>query len=222
LADTPKKTTALLEARQIRPRHLQWKQTVDLAVHAGEIVVIQGPNGAGTTSLLAAINGTDSTHEGLCLVDGQPVATLHGERRRQTLAYMPQQEPQPSGFTVRERVALGAKNTSSIDNALHRLGLQDLANRAVATLSGGEARRCTLAAILAQQSRCLIVDEPTNHMDPDWTERTGQILTTLAKQESRAVLVVLHNLPLANAIADRIITLGPDGTITENPAPPNP
>ncbi len=211
-----------MQALGILPSNLNWKHSLDLTLYAGQIVVVQGPNGAGKTSLLNALTGANTPRHGTCLLDGKPVGRLHGKQRRHTLAYMPQQEPRPAGFTVRERIALGAMDDASVDDAIEALGLHQLANRPVATLSGGEARRCTVAATIAQKSRCLIADEPTNHMDPEWTAKTGRILTRLARESETALLLVLHDTQLAHAIADRIITINPDGPTPDPTEPAKP
>jgi ABC-type cobalamin/Fe3+-siderophores transport system ATPase subunit len=205
--------TPLLRARGILPPHVSWKRHFDLDLTPGEIVAILGPNGVGKSTLLSTIVGAATPIEGTCTVDNVPIGHLHGASRRAALAFLSQHDPTPSGFLVREHVALGSRAIDSQRDALQDLGLVELAERRIETLSGGETRRCSLAAAIAQDSRCLIADEPTNHMDPEWVARTGELLKDLADRKQKAILVVLHDIPLARRIADRIVQIEPDGPV---------
>ncbi|HVK74191.1 MAG TPA: ABC transporter ATP-binding protein [Kofleriaceae bacterium] len=182
---------------------------VELTVHAGERIALVGGNGSGKTTLLRALAGIDRPHAGTIAWAGG--ALPPGPARAAAVGVVFQGEP-PSRFDVRTLVGLGlaldgplspsARRT--VDAALAAAGLAGLAERACASLSGGEAQRALLARALVAGPRLLLLDEPTNHLDP---ARQAALLDELDRLRGTvAVVIATHDLGLA-ATCDRVALL---------------
>ncbi|HLS79144.1 MAG TPA: heme ABC transporter ATP-binding protein [Nocardia sp.] len=189
---------------------------VGFQVAAGEIVALVGPNGAGKSTLLAALAGELTPAEGRVELDGRALThwtPLDMARRR---AVLPQSHTVGFPFTAREVVAMGrapwARTPRDLDDdrvveqSLAAADVTHLAHRSFPTLSGGERARVALARVLAQQTSTLLLDEPTAALDLGHQEQVLRLAAARAG-EGAAVVVVLHDLGIAAAYADRVAVL---------------
>lgn len=186
---------------------------IDLDVHAGEIIALAGPNGAGKSTLFGALAGDIPATGGDVRIDGEPIAHWSAVELAQRRAVLPQQIVMSFPFRVREVVAMGRApwaNTPfedaderAIDDAIAAGDVGDLAGRQFLSLSGGERARAAFARVLAQETQWLLLDEPTAALDIHHQEH---LLKTVRDRVSAGAgaLVVLHDLALAAAHADRI------------------
>lgn len=178
-----------------------------MQLHAGERLSIVGPNGAGKSTLLKIIMGLLSPTQGTVSAFGKPCAVeadFHEMRRRIGFVF---QDADDQLFcpTVAEDVAFGPLNLGKskaqalaiVDEVLSRLGLLHLRDRVTHKLSGGEKRLVTLATVLAMEPDVLILDEPTNALDPDNYARLVEILKGL----DQAILLVSHDPDFRHEIA---------------------
>ncbi|MCC5951408.1 MAG: heme ABC transporter ATP-binding protein [Acidimicrobiia bacterium] len=188
----------------------------DLVVRAGEVVALVGPNGAGKSSLLAALSGDLPLAEGEVTVGGRPLGAcdaLDVARRR---AVLPQHAAVSFGFTVADVVRMGrapwartpaaADDDPAVASAMALAEVDHLANRSVLTLSGGERARVALARVLAQRTQLLLLDEPTAALDVHHQELVLDVVTSQAASGC-GVVVVVHDLSMAAAMADRVVVL---------------
>jgi iron complex transport system ATP-binding protein len=189
---------------------------VDLDVVAGQILALVGPNGAGKSTLLAALAGELELASGTVELDGRALrdwATVDMARRR---AVLPQTHTVGFPFTAREVVAMGRApwartprredDEAAIETALAATDVSHLAARAFPALSGGERARVALARVLAQDTPTLLLDEPTAALDLGHQEAVLR-LTRDRAAAGAAVVVVLHDLGVAAAYADRVAVL---------------
>jgi iron complex transport system ATP-binding protein len=189
-------------------------ENVSLLVAPGACVAIVGPNGAGKSTLLRALAGLSTgIVSGRILLGEKSLAHLSVHELASRRAFVPQDNPMPFAFSVREAVSLGvgdgAAAPGAVDAALDRFGLLPFADRSVLALSGGERQRVALARAFAQNTPLLLLDEPTAHQD---LRHAGRVLTgarefVAEKREARAVIAVLHDLNLANDWADAVLLL---------------
>jgi iron complex transport system ATP-binding protein len=198
----------------------------DVAVRAGELVALVGPNGAGKTTLLAALAGDVGRAAGRVEVDG---AALEGwtpldlARRR---AVLPQQVQLGFPFLVEEVVAMGrspwagtdaeARDAAAVAAALQEADVAHLVGRRFPTLSGGERARVALARVLAQSTQLVLLDEPTAALDVHHQE---VVLAALRRRVDggAGVVVVLHDLDLAAAHADRVVVVARGRVAADGP-----
>ncbi len=199
---------------------------VELAVEAGEFVVVLGPSGSGKTTLLNLIGGLDAASGGEIRVAGKAITGASrgqlAEYRRHTTSFIFQTFNLFPGLTALENVEFGAEAAGRRDSEaiarqrLEAVGLADRMDHFPHQLSGGEQQRVAIARALATGNPVLLADEPTGELD----FRTGvSILELLRAQVSaeRAVLVVTHNREIARA-ADRVVELS-SGRIVSDGAP---
>lgn len=176
---------------------------VRLRVGAGEFVALLGPNGAGKTTLLRSALGLVPPATGSVTVDGSDVRALSPRDRARALAWLPQQPFVPEPVPALEAVLAAryrfdetaAQAASAARRALARAGAAELAPALLSELSGGEKQRVALAALLAQEARVLLLDEPANHLDPAQQAETYALLGALAA-EGQGILCVTHDVNL--------------------------
>jgi iron complex transport system ATP-binding protein len=205
---------------------------VSFELRCGLLLGVIGPNGAGKTTLARLLCGVAQPSAGSVVLRGRPLAGLARREIARELAVVPQELALEFPFRVREMVAMGRAphlgalaregpvDRAAVERALAELGLEPLAERTFATLSGGEKQRVLLARARAQQADVLLLDEPTAHMDLghrlyafEWLKRW------LAEAPARrAALVVTHELELAGRFADRLLLLH-DGRVAAEGAP---
>lgn len=189
---------------------------VSLNVQSGEVLALIGPNGAGKSTLIRAVSGVIPTQSGRVRTNGDDFHSLTPIQRAKYLAVVPQAVSLPPAFTVWETVLLGRTpylgflgqpSRSDEDlarRALERVNAQNLAERRVGELSGGEQQRVLLARALCQSTPILLLDEPTAHLDLQYQVSLLDLVRELAHHDNLAVLIALHDLNLAARYADRV------------------
>lgn len=197
---------------------------VSFNVSPGEIMALIGPNGAGKSTLIRAVSGVLKIKSGHVRFDNQNLTSLHNKERAKILGVVPQARPLGGAFTVEQTVLLGRtahmdwlgragpNDHATAEWAMQKTGIQSLAQRRNAELSGGEQQRVLLARTLAQQTPVLLLDEPTTHLDLKHQINFLTLIQELAHQEKKAVVMALHDLNQVSMYADRV-TLLVDGKV---------
>jgi len=208
---------------------------VDLHVNAGEVLGLVGPNDSGKTTVCLVAAGlapgvTGGRLEGDVRLSGEAAGALGAGGASPHVGILFQQpRSQLSGtaMTVWEEIAFGPRNlglpiddiADRVERAVGLLGIEELAARDPARLSGGQGQLVAFASVLAMEPAALVLDEPTSQLDPEGTRLVGEAIARAAAQRRSAVLVVEHKTALLASIADRIVVLGPGGrSILTGPA----
>ncbi|MCW5942551.1 MAG: ABC transporter ATP-binding protein [Fimbriimonadaceae bacterium] len=184
---------------------------------SGSVTALLGPNGSGKSTLLKTLVRTLRPLAGEAFVEGKPLSSLSDADLARCVAFVPQEEDHRFPFTAREVVVMGrlARSRSLFDtpedrvageDALRRTDCLDLADRPVTELSGGERQRVLIARALAQGTRILLLDEPTSHLDVSHVVDLVRLIRAVAT-EGYTVLVAVHDLNVASAVADRALLL---------------
>ncbi len=219
-ATGPPGTATLLEARgvEVTIDGTEIVRGADLDLAAGELVAIVGPNGAGKSTLVRAVSGLVRPSAGTVRWSGRELHRMRGRELARARAFVPQRMPVPAGVSVTEAVTIGRSallrplgrmtraDRAGIDGAMERAGVSGFAERALTTLSGGELQRVQIAIGLAQEAPVLIADEPTSQLDLGAAIDVSGLLRELA-DSGLAVLLVVHDLALAAAVADRVVVV---------------
>ena len=202
---------------------------IDLTVGDHEFAGLVGPNGSGKSTILKAIYRVHSPSAGRVLLDGKDLLSLRPKDAARRIAVVTQESTSEFDFTVREMVMIGRtphkgsfdRDTDAdhglIDQAIERVGCQELAYRRFNTLSGGEKQLILIARALAQEADHLILDEPTNHLDIHHQVEILELVAGLGV----TVLAALHDLSLAALFcrtiyvlrAGQLLTGGPPGAV---------
>ena len=189
---------------------------ISLTIPAGKVTVIAGPNGCGKSTLLKAVAGVLPS-EGAILLDGQELDAKDPRKRAQAVAFLPQNRSVPE-ITV-ERLVLHGRfpylcyprryrkaDLEIARGAMARMGIEDLAQRSVATLSGGQRQKAYIAMALAQDTQVVLLDEPNTFLDIAHQLQLMEQARALAA-EGKTVVLVLHDLAMALEYADELVVL---------------
>ncbi|MFE7119943.1 heme ABC transporter ATP-binding protein [Streptomyces sp. NPDC057654] len=189
---------------------------VDLVVAAGEVLALVGPNGAGKSTLLAALAADLPAESGEVRVDGRAAAGWSAPDLALRRAVLPQSAAVSFPFAVEEVVRMGRApwagtpaedaDDDAVYEAMAAAEVAEFAERPFSALSGGERARVALARVLAQRAPLLLLDEPTAALDLRHQELVLRVCRERAAAGD-AVVVVLHDLGLAAAYADRVAVL---------------
>ncbi len=190
-------------------------EEVRLEVARGEVVAVTGPSGAGKTTLLRLVAGLERPDAGEILLDGRlassPRRLVPPHRRGVGLSMQhPALWPHMTVMEHLEFVAgprTGAGARKRVEIHLAALGLAGLADRRGAELSGGEARRLSLARALVAGPKILLLDEPLAHLDPTLRDVVlGHVITT-AREEGMTVLLVSHRPEDLREVSHRVVRI---------------
>jgi iron complex transport system ATP-binding protein len=169
-------------------------------IPAGSITVIVGPNGCGKSTLLAAIAGDIAPDKGTITIDDLHPILTSASTLASIRAMAVQNQSFTLGFTVREMIEMAGDSTHVID----ALGLAEIADRLVTTLSGGEAQRVAIAQAIAQKTPVLLLDEPLAAQDIYSRRKVISLLQNLA-ETGTTVVVVAHSTETELTWADKVI-----------------
>ncbi|MFF9081744.1 heme ABC transporter ATP-binding protein [Streptomyces rubiginosohelvolus] len=207
----------------VRLGQRQVLDSVDLTAHAGEVVALVGPNGAGKSTLLAALAADLAPASGEVRIDGRPATTWSAPELALRRSVLPQSAVLSFPFPVEDVVRMGRapwagteredEDDAAVAAAMAATEVTRFADRPFSALSGGEKARVALARVLAQRAPLMLLDEPTAALDLRHQELVLRICRERAAAGD-AVVVVLHDLGLAAAYADRAAVLH-DGRIAE-------
>ncbi|MBB1255112.1 ABC transporter ATP-binding protein [Streptomyces sp. OF3] len=203
---------------------------VDLRVEPGELTALVGLNGCGKSTLLRLVAGLLRPASGRVLLGEDDLARLTRRATARRVALLHQSAPAVPGLTVRQLVRQGryaargplgmlrAGEDSTVARALADAGVAAWADRPVDALSGGERQRVRLAMALAQDTRVLLLDEPTTYLDLRHQLEVLQTVVRLREERGLTVLMVLHDLAHAARFAERIVALR-GGVVVADGAP---
>ncbi len=198
---------------------------VTAQLRRGRVTAICGPNGAGKSTLLSALAGLIAPTSGTVTLSGQPLTEIQPGERARRIGFLPQTAQVAWNLSVRTLVALGRlphhtsaqENAEATENAIATMQLEALAERQIATLSGGERARALLARVLATQPQWILADEPLAALDLAHQQSLAARLRQVA-HEGRGVLLVVHDLALAMNHADHVVVLD-HGSVVASGAP---
>lgn len=179
---------------------------LDLAVRAGEVLALLGANGAGKTTALGLLTGRLAPDEGRAELFG---LDPRQRRARHGIGVMLQEAQLPDTLRVAELVRLQSGYYAAprpLAETLALAGLEDLAGRPYAALSGGQQRRLQFALAICGRSPLLFVDEPTTGLDVAARRNFWRVIRDL-RDEGTAIVLTTHYLEEADALADRIVLL---------------
>ncbi|MBO6916895.1 MAG: ABC transporter ATP-binding protein [Rhizobiaceae bacterium] len=182
---------------------------VSLDVAAGEILCVMGRNGAGKTTLLRSIMGIVQIEDGVISLEGEAINTLPGhEIPRRGIGYIPQGRRLFPELTVSENIEMGLMvrkvSNDTRDWVLDLFPrLRERLDQRAGTLSGGEQQMLATARALALRPKVLLLDEPTEGLQPSMIEQIRQVILKM-KDEGFAIVLVEQRIDAVLALADRV------------------
>ena len=191
---------------------------ISARVDAGQWLALLGPNGSGKTTALRTVCGLVD-FDGDVLVGTTSIRAMGKRALARAVAFLPQHPTMPSGLRAQTYVLLGrtphlsyfAQETdddrSVVAAVLRRLGIEALADRDVASLSGGERQLVVLARALAQEPSVLVLDEPTSALDVGHQQDVMEVIDDLRRRDGIAVISAMHDLTVAGQFAGDVVML---------------
>jgi urea transport system ATP-binding protein len=189
-------------------------QSASLSVGKGEFLSVLGRNGVGKTTLLRTILGLMSKSDGSIQLDGVELNTLPTHQRAVLgLGYVPQGRGILPAFTVKENLLLGTFATNSNQGRIAEWVLElfpilkEFMSRRGGNLSGGQQQQLAIARALLSEPKILLLDEPTEGIQPNIVEQIEDVLIDLNRKQGLAVILVEQNLRFARRASHRFAIL---------------
>lgn len=190
---------------------------ISFSLRPHRITALLGRNGSGKSTLIRCVNGLQR-YTGEIRLDGVSLALTPPRERARKIGILPQILPE-TALRVGALAALGRnpyvdaagrlspEDRRMVSEALRAAGMEEFADRSLKELSGGERQRAFLAMLLAQNTRILLMDEPTTYLDVDARRDLRELIRTLAQKQKKTLMVVLHDLNEAVELADDVVIL---------------
>ena len=177
---------------------------INFKVEDGQVLCLFGPNGCGKTTMLDCILGLNKIRKGDVIVEGMNTKDLKPEEMAQKIAYVPQKHNRTFPYSVLEIVLMGRTAYTSMftspgkediqiaEESLEKVGMYKFKDRVFTSLSGGEAQLVKIARALAQNTKLLIFDEPTSHLDFRHELNVLKYTVELVKENNISILMATH------------------------------
>ncbi|MGY3765691.1 iron ABC transporter ATP-binding protein [Vagococcus vulneris] len=190
---------------------------VEVDIKTGHLTAFIGPNGAGKSTLLSMMSRLIEKDSGGIYVEGSEVKTWNQTELAKKLSILKQANSVQLKVTVRELVSFGRFPHSKgrmtqfdrdkVEEALSYLSLEDLADKHINTLSGGQLQRAYIAMVLAQDTDYIFLDEPLNNLDMNHAATLMKVMKKLVLETGKTVVIVLHDINFAASYADDIVAM---------------
>lgn len=204
---------------------------VNLILDQNELVYVVGPNAAGKTTLLETINGLLPTSKGQVSVFGLDVQ-MRGKNVRSEIGYVPQDFMVEPGepYTALDVVLMGRYGKIGVLHrpdegdfgkaveAMRLMGVNELADRSMGKLSGGQQQKVMIARALAKEPKILLLDEPFSNLDPDSRERIPALISQLHEEKEMTTIIVTHDIHQMLKRCRRVVVMN-NGKIVADESP---
>lgn len=197
-------------------------EKTSLSIQKGRLTSFIGPNGAGKSTLLSIMSRLIKTDSGEITVDGQEIGACKSNDLAKKISILKQTNQINIRLTIKDLVSFGrfpysqGKLTDEdwvhINQALSYMKLDDLKDKYLDQLSGGQCQRAFIAMIIAQDTDYIFLDEPLNNLDMKHSVEMMKLLKRLVEDFGKTVVVVIHDINFASVYSDHIVALKTDGS----------
>lgn len=195
---------------------------IDINVEKGHIIALIGPNGAGKSTILKTIIGQLDSKGGTVYLAGKKMSEMSGHEVSVKMSVMMTDRLKTELMTCRDVVNTGrypytgrlgilsAADHEKVDEAIELVGGEDIADRDFMEISDGQRQRIMLAKAICQEPEIIVLDEPTSFLDIRHKLELISILKKMVKERNIAVIMSLHEIDLAQKVADKIVCVKGD------------
>ena len=202
---------------------------IDIDVAEGELTAVIGINGVGKSTFLRTISGIQPALSGKILINTEAREDIRPQQLARFISLVLTEQPLSKNLSVAELVALGrqpytnwigtlsAEDRKMVKKALALVNIEDLQNKKCYELSDGQLQKVLIARALAQDTKMMILDEPTSHLDMYHKAQVLKLLKQLSQQTGKAIIFATHEINLALQLCDKIILMKPSQVIQDAP-----
>lgn len=195
---------------------------INASVESGMLTCLIGRNGTGKSTLLRTMTGFIPPMDGQVILEGRDLSMLSATERARIISIVLTERPETDNITVNELVGMGRlpytnfwgtlqeEDRQIVDDAMQMIGIYELRNRKIGTLSDGEKQKAMIGKAIAQQTPVIILDEPTAFLDYPSKQETMLLLHQLAQELNKTIFLSTHDLNIAYQVADKIWCMGND------------
>ena len=200
-------------------------ENITSVIRPGELTCLIGPNGVGKSTLLRTLSAFQPPLAGDIFVDDKDLAALSDREIARLIGVVLTTKPDVQNMTVSELVALGRapytgfwgrlnkKDEDIVRESIQMVGIEELSQRMVQTLSDGERQKMMIAKALAQQTPVIYLDEPTAFLDYPSKVEILHLLKKLSRETQKTIFLSTHDLELALQMADTLWLMQPQQPI---------
>ena len=212
-----------------RSENISVARDIDFQLNQGEMAAIVGVNGIGKSTLLRTIGKVQPLISGSILVNEKPVQNYKSKEWATEMSLVLTEPLSSKNLTVQQLVSLGRhpytnwigtlsdRDISKIQEALNLIGLDELKHKKCHELSDGQLQKVMIARALAQDTRIMLLDEPTTHLDLYHKVQILKLLQNIAHQTNKTVLYTTHEIDLAIQLCDKILIMEQSGSVFGSP-----
>ncbi|MHA0856895.1 iron ABC transporter ATP-binding protein [Paenibacillus sp. CMAA1364] len=190
---------------------------VSVQIPKGAITSFIGPNGAGKSTLLSMISRLITRDQGEVLIDGDDIGKLKSNDLAKRISILKQSNHINIRLTIKELVSFGrfpysqgnltTEDWKFINEAIEYMGLQDIQDKYLDQLSGGQNQRAYIAMVIAQDTDYILLDEPLNNLDMKHSVQIMKVLRRMVHELGKTVVIVIHDINFASVYSDYIVAL---------------
>lgn len=192
---------------------------INLEIGKGEIVGLLGPNGAGKSTLMKSITGSLKIDDGKILLDESNISANQGLVAKKNIGFLPENNPLYQDMYVREYLNFVAEihqlPKSRIDEVITLVGIEPEKTKKISQLSKGYKQRVGLAQAILHQPDLLILDEPTNGLDPNQILEIREVIKQIGREKT--VILSTHIMQEVEALCSRVILIHQGEIIQDSP-----
>lgn len=192
-------------------------ENVTANIQKGKITSFIGPNGAGKSTLLSMVSRLINKDHGEIFIDGLDISKTKSSELAKKIAILKQSNHINVRLTIRDLVSFGRfpysqgkltkEDWAYVDEAIQYMELEDIQDKYLDQLSGGQNQRAFIAMVIAQNTDYILLDEPLNNLDMKHSVQIMKVLRKLADELGKTVVIVIHDINFASCYSDYIVAL---------------
>lgn len=219
----------MIEVRNVSKKYAD-KHVVDqvsLKITKGTITSFIGPNGAGKSTLISMISRLTTKDQGEILIEGQEISKVKSNDLAKQISILKQSNHINIRLTIKELVSFGRfpysqgkltpEDWKFVNEAIQYMDLEDIQDKYLDELSGGQNQRAYIAMVIAQNTDYILLDEPLNNLDMKHSVQIMKVLRRMVDELGKTVIIVIHDINFASVYSDYIVALK-DGRIIKEGA----
>ncbi|MDO3661681.1 MULTISPECIES: petrobactin ABC transporter ATP-binding protein YclP [Bacillus] len=202
-------------------------EETSVTIQKGKITSFIGPNGAGKSTLLSIMSRLIKKDSGEILIDGEEIGACDSKELAKKMSILKQANQINIRLTIKDLVSFGRFPYSQgrlteedwvhINQALGYMKLEDIQDKYLDQLSGGQCQRAFIAMVIAQDTDYIFLDEPLNNLDMKHSVEIMKLLKRLVEELGKTIVIVIHDINFASVYSDHIVALKNGRIVKEGP-----